>query len=141
MKTSALPEDFTYGEQGSFAYFITTALGEVELTDYSTNTGASSFKLSDNANLISMAATIVILSIAGVFALCMSGALDPLAGGCPKNLVIFYILVWGSALLTGISLAAPFWVKLYDLLTEGPLRASFITSWLEGTYLKKNEEA
>ena len=61
--------------------------------------------------------------------------------GCPKNLVIFYILVWGSALLTGISLSAPFWVKLYDLLTEGPLRASFITSWLEGKYLKKNDEA
>jgi len=57
VKTSALPEDFTYGEQGSFAYFITTALGEVQLTDYSTNTGALSFKLSDNANLISMAAT------------------------------------------------------------------------------------
>jgi hypothetical protein len=84
---------------------------------------------------------ITVLSIAGVFALCMSGALEPLAGGCPKNLVLFYVLVWGSALLTGISLSAPFWVKLYDLLTEGPLRASFITSWLEGKYLKKNEEA
>jgi len=83
---------------------------------------------------------ITVLSIAGVFALCMSGVLDPLANGCPKNLVIFYVLVWGSALLTGISLSAPFWVKLYDLLTEGPLRASFITSWLEGKYLKKNEE-
>ena len=83
---------------------------------------------------------ITVLSIVGVFVLCMSGVLDPLAGGCPKNLVLFYILVWGSALLTGVSLAAPFWVKLYDLLTEGPLRASFITEWLEGKYLKKNNE-
>ncbi|MGX8774616.1 MAG: hypothetical protein ACSW8G_06130, partial [Bacillota bacterium] len=83
---------------------------------------------------------ITVLSIAGVFVLCMSGALDPLASGCPKNLVIFYTLVWGSALLTGISLAAPFWVKLYDILTEGPLRASIITSWLEGTLGKKKED-
>lgn len=83
---------------------------------------------------------ITVLSIAGVFALCMSGTLEPLAGGCPKNLVLFYVLVWGSALLTGVSLSAPFWVKLYDLLTEGPLRASVITSWLEGKYLKKNNE-
>ena len=83
---------------------------------------------------------ITVLSIAGVFALCMSGTLEPLAGGCPKNLLLFYVLVWGSALLTGVSLSAPFWVKLYDLLTEGPLRASVITSWLEGKYLKKNNE-
>lgn len=84
---------------------------------------------------------ITVLSIAGVFALCLSGALEPLAGGCPKNLVVFYTLVWGSALLTGVSLAGPFWVKLYDILTEGPLRASIITSWLEGTLGKnKNDE-
>ena len=84
---------------------------------------------------------ITVLSIAGVFALCLSGAMEPLYAGCPKNLVIFYTIVWGSALLTGVSLAAPFWVKLYDLLTEGSLRASVITSWLEGKYLKKDEEA
>ena len=83
---------------------------------------------------------ITVLSIAGVFVLCLSGALEPLAGGCPKNLVIFYTLVWGSALLTGVSLSAPFWVKLYDILTEGPLRASIITSWLEGTLGKKKED-
>ena len=83
---------------------------------------------------------ITVLSIAGVFVLCLSGALEPLAGGCPKNLVIFYTLVWGSALLTGVSLSAPFWVKLYDILTEGPLRASVITSWLEGTLGKKKED-
>ena len=86
--------------------------------------------------------TITVLSIAGVFALCLSGVMEPMYGGCPENLVLFYVLVWGSALLTGISLAAPFWVKLYDLLTEGPLRVPFITSWLEGSLQKKkNEEA
>ena len=80
---------------------------------------------------------LTVLSIAGVFALCLFGTLEPLYGGCPQNLLLFYILVFGSALLAGVSFSAPFWVKLYDMLTEGPLRTPFIVKWLEG---KKDEE-
>lgn len=81
---------------------------------------------------------LTILSIAGVAALCVSGVLTPLFGGCPQNIVLFYVLVFGSALLAGISFSAPFWVKLYDLLTEGPVRESFLVKWLEGR--KGNDE-
>ena len=74
---------------------------------------------------------LTVLSIAGAIWLWNCGILDPLVGKCPKNLWIFYPMVYGSALLTGVSLCAPFWVKLYDLLTEGPLRIPFMVKWLE----------
>ena len=74
---------------------------------------------------------LTVLSIAGAIFLWNCGILDPLVGKCPKNLWIFYPMVYGSALLTGISLCAPIWVKLYDILTEGPLRAPFTVTWLE----------
>ena len=75
--------------------------------------------------------TLTVLSIAGAIWLWNCGILDPLVGYCPKNLVLFYIMVYGSALLAGVSFVAPFWVKLYDILTEGPLRAPFMVRWLE----------
>ena len=37
----------------------------------------------------------------------------------------------GSALLTGISLCAPFWVKLYDILTEGFPKLPAMVNWLQ----------
>ena len=40
-------------------------------------------------------------------------------------------MVYGSALLTGISLCAPFWVKLYDILTEGFPRIPAMVNWLQ----------
>ena len=75
--------------------------------------------------------TLTVLSIAGAVVLWNCGILDPLVGKCPRNLAIFYPLVYGSALLTGISLCAPFWVKLYDILTEGFLRVPFSVEWLQ----------
>ncbi len=74
---------------------------------------------------------LTVLSIAGAAVLWNCGILDPLVGLCPKNLAVFYPLVYGSALLTGISLCAPFWVKLYDILTEGFLRIPFSVDWLQ----------
>lgn len=75
--------------------------------------------------------TVTVLSIAGVIWLWNCGILDPLVGQCPKNLAIFYPMVYGSALLTGVSLCAPFWVKLYDLLTEGFPFNPFSVNWLQ----------
>ena len=75
--------------------------------------------------------TITVLSIAGVIWLWNCGILDPLVGKCPKNLAVFFPMVYGSALLTGISLCAPFWVKLYDILTEGFPRNPFSVEWLQ----------
>ncbi len=74
---------------------------------------------------------VTVLSIAGVIYLWNCGILDPLVGKCPKNLAIFYPMVYGSALLTGISLCAPFWVKLYDILTEGFPRIPAMVKWLQ----------
>lgn len=82
---------------------------------------------------------LTLLSIAGIIALCMSGALDPLCFGCPQNLFLFYILVFGSALLAGVSFAAPFWVKLYDILTEGFSHVPFMVRWLEGTTKNRDD--
>ena len=75
--------------------------------------------------------TVTVLSIAGVILLWNCGILDPLVGKCPKNLVVFFPMVYGSALLTGISLCAPFWVKLYDILTEGFPRIPAMVNWLQ----------
>lgn len=75
---------------------------------------------------------LTVLSIAGVVAVCMSGILTPLYGGCPQNLILFYILVFGSALLAGVSFSAPFWVKLYEILTEGFRREPSLVRILEG---------
>ncbi len=74
---------------------------------------------------------ITVLSIAGAIWLWNCGVLDPLVGLVPKNKVLFYIVLYGSALLAGVSLVAPFWVKLYDILTEGFLKAPFMVRWLQ----------
>ncbi|MBQ6401313.1 MAG: hypothetical protein IJI20_03395 [Firmicutes bacterium] len=84
---------------------------------------------------------VTVLSIAGAIWLWNCGVLDPLVGKCPKNLWIFFPMVYGSALLTGVSLCAPFWVKLYDILTEGPLRIPFMVKWLEDFGKPKKAEA
>ena len=75
---------------------------------------------------------LTVLSIAGIAVLCTSGVLDPLCYKCPENIVLFYILVFGSALLAGISFCSPFWVKLYDILTEGFLYTPHMVQWLQG---------
>lgn len=75
---------------------------------------------------------LTVLSIAGVVAVCELGLLNRLCGGCPQNLFLFYLLVFGSALLAGVSFSAPFWVKLYNILTEGFLRTPLIVRRLEG---------
>lgn len=75
--------------------------------------------------------TITVLSIAGAIVLWNCGILDPLVGKCPKNLAVFFPLVYGSALLTGVSLCAPFWVKLYDILTEGFAKIPATVNWLQ----------
>ena len=74
---------------------------------------------------------ITVLSIAGAILLWNCGVLDPLVGKCPKNLAVFFPMVYGSALLTGISLCAPFWVKLYDILTEGFPKIPAMVNWLQ----------
>ncbi len=84
--------------------------------------------------------TVTVLSIAGAIWLWNCGILDPLVGKCPKNLAVFYPMVYGSALLAGISLVAPFWVKLYDILTEGFLRTPFMVQWLENFGKKEEPE-
>ena len=84
---------------------------------------------------------ITVLSIAAIVYICSTGMLEPLYGGCPKNIVLFYVISIGSALLAGVSLCAPFWVKLYDLLTEGPLRSSMMVQWLQGKKDEDNEES
>ncbi len=87
----------------------------------------------------SVSITLTVLSIAASIWLWNCGILEPLVGQCPKSLFVFYPLVYGSALLTGVSLAAPIWVKLYDILTEGPLRVPFMVDWLENFGKEKKD--
>ncbi len=73
----------------------------------------------------------IIISIAGFYLLFSSGCLTPLYGLVPENIYLLYVLVYGGALLCGISFVAPFWVKLYDLLVTGPVRGSKLAAWLQ----------
>lgn len=76
-------------------------------------------------------------SIVGFYFLFSSGCLEPLYGLCPENKLYFYLLVYGGALMVGFAFVAPFWIKLYDLLVDGPARPSYLASWLKGP--KKDE--
>lgn len=73
----------------------------------------------------------IILSIAGFYLMYSSGCLMPLYGLVPENIYFLYVLVYGGALLCGISFVAPFWVKLYDLLVTGPVKGSKLAAWLQ----------
>ncbi|MGN0658853.1 MAG: acyltransferase family protein [Emergencia sp.] len=79
----------------------------------------------------------IAVSAAAFFALFSSGCLQGLYGGCPQNIVLYYLLVYGGALICGISFVSPFWIKLYDILVDGPAHVPFLTKWLEGP---KHEE-
>ena len=86
-----------------------------------------------------LSVTITVLSIAGAIVLWNCGVLDPLVGKCPQNLAVFYPMVYGSALLAGFSLCAPFWVKLYDILTEGFPFTPGTVRWLQNFGKPKEE--
>lgn len=73
----------------------------------------------------------IVLSIAGCYLLFSSGCLAPLYGLVPENIYLLYVLVYGGALLCGVSFVAPFWVKLYDLLVAGPVRGSKLATWMQ----------
>lgn len=72
----------------------------------------------------------IALSIAGFYLLFSSGCLAPLYGLCPENIYFLYVLVYGGALLCGVSFVAPFWIKLYDLCVDGPVNGSRLAGWL-----------
>ena len=74
---------------------------------------------------------VIILSIAGFYLMYSSGCLVPLYGLVPENIYLLYVLVYGGALLCGVSFVAPFWVKLYDLLVTGPVKGSKLAAWLQ----------
>ena len=74
---------------------------------------------------------VIILSIAGFYLMYSSGCLVPLYGLVPENIYFLYVLVYGGALLCGVSFVAPFWVKLYDLLVTGPVKGSKLAAWLQ----------
>lgn len=72
----------------------------------------------------------ILLSIAAFYLLYSSGILTPLYGLIPKNIYYLYILVYGGALICGLSFVSPFWIKLYDLLVDGPKCGSRFAAWL-----------
>ena len=71
-------------------------------------------------------------SIVAVYFMFSSGVLAGLVGGCPENQILFNLLVYGGALICGISFVSPFWIKLYDLVIDGPARLPYLTKWLMG---------
>jgi len=73
----------------------------------------------------------IAISIIGCYLLFSSGCLAPLYGLVPDNIYLLYVLVYGGALLCGVSFVAPFWVKLYDLLVTGPVKGSRLAAWLQ----------
>lgn len=74
----------------------------------------------------------ILASIAGFYYMFSSGCLASLEGLCPENIFFYYFLVYGGALICGISFVAPFWIKLYDLIVDGPARMSYLVKWLKG---------
>lgn len=75
---------------------------------------------------------IITVSIAAFYLMYSSGILAPLYDLVPENIYLLYVLVYGSALLCGISFVSPFWIKLYDLLVDGPAGGSRLAKWLTG---------
>ena len=73
----------------------------------------------------------IVISIAAFYFMYSSGCLGPLYGGCPENQLAFYLLVYGGALIAGFSFVAPFWLRLYDLLVDGPAAGSRLAKWLQ----------
>lgn len=73
----------------------------------------------------------IIISIAAFYFMYSSGCLAPLYGLCPENIYLLYVVTYGGALLCGISFVAPFWIKLYDLLVDGPIKGSRLSTWLQ----------
>lgn len=73
----------------------------------------------------------IALSIIGFYLLYSSGCLVPLYGLVPENIYLLYVLVYGGALLCGVSFVSPFWVKLYDLMVTGPVKGSKLAAWLQ----------
>ena len=73
----------------------------------------------------------IIISIIGCYLLFSSGCLAPLYGLVPENIYLLYVLVYGGALLSGVSFVAPFWIKFYDLLVTGPVKGSKLAKWLQ----------
>lgn len=80
---------------------------------------------------VKLYAVLIVISIAGFAYMFASGCLEPLYGLCPENKLPLYLLVYGGALIAGLSFVSPFWVKLYDLMVDGPVRASKLTTWLK----------
>ena len=74
---------------------------------------------------------VIAISIAAFYLLYSSGALSPLYELVPENIYFLYVLVYGGALLCGISFVSPFWIKLYDLLVDGPINGSKLAKWLQ----------
>lgn len=73
----------------------------------------------------------IIISIIGCYLLFSSSCLVPLYRLVPENIYLLYLLVYGGALLCGVSFVSPFWIKLYDLLVTGPVRGSKLAKWLQ----------
>ncbi len=74
----------------------------------------------------------IAVSIVAFFFMFQSGTLSGLYGGCPENIVLYYLMVYGGALICGISFVSPFWIKLYDTIIDGPARMPYLTKWLQG---------
>lgn len=73
----------------------------------------------------------IVISIVAFYFMYSSGCLAPLYGLLPENIYLLYIVTYGGALLCGISFVAPFWIKLYDLLVDGPIKGSRLSAWLQ----------
>ena len=83
----------------------------------------------------------IVASLVGIYFFFNSGYLAPWYNLCPKNQVFFYLLVYGGALTCGCSFVAPFWVRLYDLIVDGPGYLSKVAVWLKGPgYVEKEDE-
>jgi fucose 4-O-acetylase-like acetyltransferase len=99
----------------------------ISLIHRKVKSGAASVRTCDIVYGIAIAA-----SIAAFFLLFNSGCLASLYGLCPENRLAFYFMVYGGALICGVSFVSPFWIKLYDLLVDGPVKGSRLAKWLQG---------
>lgn len=115
---------------GFISCLVVAWFAVISLIHRKVSTSQANSSAAPNAGSVSNASTashviyIIVLaaSIAGFYLMYSSGVLAPLYGLVPENIYFLYLLVYGGALICGISFVAPFWVRLYDLMVTCSLK-------------------
>lgn len=74
----------------------------------------------------------IVASVVGFYFMFKSGIFEPYYKLAPSNIWLTYLLCYAGAIICGCAFVSPFWIKLYDILIDGPDYYSKITKFLKG---------